>query len=223
MKLAPFLIPPFRVLILNGSGGFFSGTPANVFVHGARAGSDAVQQAWGRTREAIHSAREAIHNARVQGQEALDAVRVRVHGKIHTARVRASDLSHGLSKLSAATGLRVAATLLHPHLTSFRRLHGDQPLMLDVEASIGDGLIHFTQTGPHWDGDELEKVARLSDARWLLWRCGGEADPISDGIKWCARSWQTGHCAPTSVREPGGLLRPTSAGRRSQNAPMKVT
>lgn len=131
----------------------------------------------------IHSAREAIHDARVHGQEALDNARVRVQGKIHTARVCASDLSHGLAKLSAATGLRVAATLLHLHLTSFRRLHGDQPLMLDVEASIGDGLIHFTQSGPHWDGDELEKVARLSDARWLLWRSGGEADPMANGIK----------------------------------------
>jgi len=30
LKLAPFLIPPFRVLILNSNGGFFSGTPANV-------------------------------------------------------------------------------------------------------------------------------------------------------------------------------------------------
>src|SRR5271155_5040376 len=27
LKLAPFLIPPFRVLILNRDGGFFSGTP----------------------------------------------------------------------------------------------------------------------------------------------------------------------------------------------------
>jgi polysaccharide biosynthesis protein PslH len=186
LKLAPFLIPPFRVLILNGNGGFFSGSPANVIVHGARAGSDAVQRAWGRTRELIHSVREAIHNARVHGQEGLDRVRIRVKGKVHTARVRANDLSHGLAVLSAATGLRVAATLLrwmsNPHLTLVERWHGNQPLVLDVEASKGDGLIHFTQSGPQWDGAELEKAALSSDARWLLWRSGRDADPVTDGM-----------------------------------------
>src|SRR5580698_7803118 len=41
LKLAPFLIPPFRVLILNGDGGFFSGTPSNVIVYCARMAWDA--------------------------------------------------------------------------------------------------------------------------------------------------------------------------------------
>src|SRR5271165_2939478 len=56
LKLAPFLIPPFRVLILNRDGGFFSGTPSNIFIHCVRAGRDAIELAWGNTREAIHSA-----------------------------------------------------------------------------------------------------------------------------------------------------------------------
>jgi glycosyltransferase involved in cell wall biosynthesis len=163
LKLAPFLIPPFRVLILNRDGGFFSGTPSNVFVHWVRA------------------AREAIHNARVHVAEALHTGRVRVQWAIHCARVRGADLFHGLSQLSAATGLRVAAALLHPHLKLFQRLHGDQPLMLDVEASSGHGVVHFEQSGPHWESEELERVARSSEARWVLWRNGGETDPISDG------------------------------------------
>ena len=57
LKLAPFLIPPFRVLILNRDGGFFSGTPLNVFIHWVRADRDAMEVSWGRSREAIHSAR----------------------------------------------------------------------------------------------------------------------------------------------------------------------
>jgi glycosyltransferase involved in cell wall biosynthesis len=163
VKLAPFLIPPFRVLILNRDGGFFSGTPSNVFVH------------W------LCAAREAIHNAGVHVAEALHTARVRVQWAIHCARVRSADLFQGLSRSSAATGLRVTAALLHPHLELFQRLHGDQPLMLDVEASSGNGLVQFEQSGPHWDGEELERVARSSEARWLLWRNGGETDPISDG------------------------------------------
>src|ERR1700722_167957 len=183
LKLAPFLIPPFRVLILNKNGGFFSGTPANIFVHCTRAAWDCARAVRARMREAIHAARVAMHDAHVHGLEALDTASIHAHGVIHDARVCKNDLSHGLSKLAAATGLRVAASLLHPYLTLFRRLHGNQPLMLDVDASSGDGLIHFKQSGPHWNGDELEKAARSSDARWLLWQSGPMADPISDGIK----------------------------------------
>src|SRR5580700_6036843 len=151
LKIAPFLIPPFRVLILNQDHGFFSGTPANVFVHCVRA------------------AREAIDNARAQIAEEL-----------HAAGVRGANIFNGLSKLSAATGLRIAATFLHPHLNLFRLLHGDQPLMLDCDASPGNSVLHFAQRDSYWDGGELEKVARASDARWILWRNGGEADPLSD-------------------------------------------
>jgi glycosyltransferase involved in cell wall biosynthesis len=182
LKLAPFLVSPLRVLILNGDGGFFSGTPSNVLVHDMRTGWDAVQGAWGRIREAIHSAREAIHNTRVHAQEAFHTMRVRVQWAMHCMRVRGGDLFQGLSKLSAATGLRAAATLLYPNLALLQRLHGDQPLMLDEEPLTGDGVVHFRQNGPHWNGDELEKVARSSDARWVLWQSGCDADPISDGM-----------------------------------------
>jgi glycosyltransferase involved in cell wall biosynthesis len=181
MKTAPFLIPPFRVLILNSDGGFFSGTPSNVFIHGMRAGWDGVQRAWACTREAIHAAREATHNARVHAQEALHTGSVRVRWTAHCLRVRGGDLFHGVLKLFSASALRAAATLLHPHLTLFQRLHGDQPLMLDVEPSKGDDCVHFRQSGPHWSGEELEKVARSSTARWVLWNSDAESDAISDG------------------------------------------
>lgn len=180
LKVAPFLIPPFRVLILNNSGGFFSGTPSNVFLHAVRAASDAVQRTWNRMREAIHSARETLHDARVHAQEDLHTARVRVQWAIHATRVRLRDIFDGLSKLSVAIALRAAASLFHPHLTRLRRLLGNQPLLLDVSESSGNDVLYFKQSGSHWNGAELDAAARSSHARWILWRGGSEADPISD-------------------------------------------
>jgi glycosyltransferase involved in cell wall biosynthesis len=185
LKLAPFLIPPFRVLILNGDGGFFGATPSNIFVHCERAGWDAVQSGWASTREAIHSAREALHNARVHAGEAIRRARVQGREAIRRTDVRGRGLYHGLCRLSGATGLRVLATVMrwtfHPHVRLFKRLHGDQPLMLDMVASEGESVVHFTQRGPQWDGEALEELARSSDARWLLWQNGGEVDIVPDG------------------------------------------
>jgi glycosyltransferase involved in cell wall biosynthesis len=184
LKLAPFLMPPFRVLILNRDGGFFSATPSNIVIHCLRTGSDAVQLSWARFREAIHSAREAMHNARVHSQEALHTARVRMQWTIHSGRVRIENFSHGFAKLSAATALRLASTLLrwtsNPHFNLFRHMHGDQPLLLDVEASSGEDVLHFRQRGSEWDGAELEQIARSSDARWVLWQSGSEADSLPD-------------------------------------------
>jgi glycosyltransferase involved in cell wall biosynthesis len=105
---------------------------------------------------------------------------------MHPARVRGGDLLRGFSKLSAATGLRAATSLLrwmgNPHKALFHRLHGKQPLLPDVEASIGGGVLHFQQCGDHWNGDELEAVAQCSDARWVLWHHRGEADTVPEAI-----------------------------------------
>jgi glycosyltransferase involved in cell wall biosynthesis len=155
LKLAPFLIPPFRVLILNRDGGFFSGTPSNIFIHSVRAGRDAMELLLANTREAIHS-----------------------------ALVHCRDVYRGLGKLAAATGLRVLATLLrwtfHPHVWLFLRLHGDQPLMLDTADADGVGVVPFRQSGPHWNGEALDTLARSSDARWVLWQSGTNTEPIPE-------------------------------------------
>ncbi len=183
VRFAPFLMPPFRVLILNRDGGFFSGTPANILVHGTRAGWDAVQLAARRFRESLHAAREAVHNARVHAREALHDALSRTGWRFHALRVRMTDLTRGIKKVSLATGLHVTASLLqwlaNPHIALFKRLHGTQPLALDVEASKGDEVICFRQEGPDWKPEEIEKLARSSDARWLLWHTGG-ADPVPD-------------------------------------------
>ena len=163
LKIAPFLIPPFRVLILNRHSGFFSGTPSNVFIHCGRA------------------AREAIHNASVQIAEALHTARGRVQWALYHARVRRGNVFHGLSKLSAATGLRAAATLASsaPDFISAAAWRST-PDARCRQASSGNSVVAFQQSGPHWDGEGLEKVARASDARWVLWRNDGEADPLID-------------------------------------------
>src|SRR5947207_2722110 len=41
LKLAPFLIPPFRVLILNENGDFFAGSPAGIARHAGQRLRDA--------------------------------------------------------------------------------------------------------------------------------------------------------------------------------------
>lgn len=169
LKLAPFLIPPFRVLILNRNGGFFAGTPSNILTHCVRAGRDSIERAWANTREAIHSAH------------------IRTRDWLDSARVRCRDVYRGLRKLAAATVLRVLATMLrgtfNPHVRWFRRLHGDQPLLLDAGEPEGNSIVAFSQSGPHWDGDALEKLVRSSDARWVLWQRESENDFIPEGAQ----------------------------------------
>jgi len=202
LKLAPFLIPPFRVLILNRHGGFFSATPSNIFVYCARASRDAIELAWA-------GVREAIHTAHVRARDGMDS-----------ARVRRRDVYRGLRKLAAATGLRVLATLLrwtfNPHVRFFRHLHGDQPLMLEAVEPEGEGVVPFTQSGPHWDADGLENLARSSDARWVLWRSGIGADFLPDAEPLLAEERTFAVSRQLHFRGWKALLAPTAPFRRLQ-------
>src|ERR1051325_5432834 len=51
VKLAPFLIPPFRVLLLNENDDFFRGTPAAVLDHGGRRLREALAAGWQRAND----------------------------------------------------------------------------------------------------------------------------------------------------------------------------
>ena len=53
IKLAPFLIPPFRTLFMNEHGDFFAGTPAGVLRHARHRVRDAVHSGWNRLKD-IH-------------------------------------------------------------------------------------------------------------------------------------------------------------------------
>lgn len=46
LKLAPLLIPPFRGVFLNDAGGFLSGTPSNVYLHGRRRLRETAGNSW---------------------------------------------------------------------------------------------------------------------------------------------------------------------------------
>ena len=50
-KLAPFLVPPFRALILNRHGDFVPGTPGNVGIHLHRLLRDTLHSGWHRTKD----------------------------------------------------------------------------------------------------------------------------------------------------------------------------
>jgi len=183
MKVAPFLTPPFRVLIVNKDCGFFSATPKNVAVHCVRSWTDASKAVWARVRESVHSARVGLHDARVHAGENAGWAWVNVQELVRRASVKSGDLAHGVSTLAAASGLRAASMVLgwtgNPHRTWVRRLHGNRPLSLNLPVAEGDSVARFLQTGPEWDGDALEKFARSSDARWILWQQSDEAETLA--------------------------------------------
>lgn len=173
LKAAPFLTPPFRVLILNRDGGFFNATPRKIALHCIRSWRDSLEAAWAVAREAMHDARVRAEWTALHAREAL-----------RRASVKRRDLSHGLARLAAATGLRALSTLArwtaNSHRMWFRTLHGDRPLLLDARISHGAGVLHFVQNGVTWDAEALENALRASDARWLLWQDAGSADDLED-------------------------------------------
>jgi glycosyltransferase involved in cell wall biosynthesis len=63
LKIAPFLIPPGRALLLNENGDFFAGAPGNIAAHAGRRWRDARASAWNGVREAAHHTRDAVKHA----------------------------------------------------------------------------------------------------------------------------------------------------------------
>lgn len=156
MKWAPFLIPPFRVLLLNAHGDFLPGTPRQVLTHGLRSLHDGLHSAWRRVRVALH-VRERLHSA---AERAADCVRF-----VWLECVR-------LLLLGASSALRATG---YPHRPWFHRMHGDRTLDLSPEQSSAGGVALYKQAGSHWDGAALERFAGSTDARWILWQQGDSA------------------------------------------------
>jgi glycosyltransferase involved in cell wall biosynthesis len=63
LKLAPFLIPPGRALLLNEHGDFFAGSPSGVAEHLRRRSRDALSALWNGARESAHKAGDALRTA----------------------------------------------------------------------------------------------------------------------------------------------------------------
>ena len=157
LKLAPFLIPPFRVLLLNTHGDFFSGTPAAILKHLGHRLYDAADSVWNQLRTWGHAAgdvrRDAFHW---------------IGGVLINLRLI----------VQFVLGSR---WLGHPHCRMFHRLHGTEGFMVPEVSATGEGIVPFVQAGTHWDATRLEHLARSSTARWILWQDGTAlGDPAAE-------------------------------------------
>ena len=150
LKLAPFLTPPFRVLLLNEHGDFFAGTPLCVLPHIRRRVRDRADTAWNLAR----------------GCWQLASYHVWRSGPVR----RLKDQAGGSLLLAAAWLLRLSG---NPHRWIFRNLHGGHALDLPADAldAYRPSILveRFSQSGEVWDGDAFEAFARASEARWILW------------------------------------------------------
>ncbi|MBZ5618439.1 MAG: glycosyltransferase family 4 protein [Acidobacteriia bacterium] len=168
VKLAPFLTPPFRALLLNEHGDFFRGTPMGILRHCGRRLRDVFHYGW--------------HTAQDWGRGCWLLVSYHIWRSAPVTRAR--DEFAGLFALAATFGLRLVSALLlwcrYPHRPLFHRLRGSEPLDLPLDAGGGQGLARFSPTGRHWDGRKLEAFARSSDARWILWQEDAAARDSTD-------------------------------------------
>jgi len=159
LKLAPFLTPPFRVLLLNEHGDFFPGTPARVLGHLGRRGYDRV-----------HPVCSRLFDLR-DGYWRLFTYHIWRSGPVR----RVTDEVAAFLLLAAATGLKLTG---HPHRWMFRQLHGAESLAVEeAAAGASGGVARFCQRGRVWNGAALEAFARSSQARWILW-VEGEDVPV---------------------------------------------
>jgi len=164
LKLAPFLIPPFRALLLNENGDFFPGTPDKILLHSSR-------RLGGRVRDL---ARLALDHGRAYWR--LLTYHIWLSGPV----TRVKDEIAGLSLLMHLFFLRAAAAVLRwrsfPLHAWFDRLHGSQALRLLPQPADGRRTAWFSQKGPHWNGPKFEAFVD-TDARWIVWQQDAGDDP----------------------------------------------
>ncbi len=154
LKLAPFLIPPFRALVLNENADFFAATPVAILQHWTRRLRDAVHSRWCRVKD----------------------VGIGL-GQLGLAFLRRIPF-YALFVLTALLRL-----LSFPHRRVFQWLHGTGALAVRSKAAAGAGLVRFRQNKPQWDAAELERFARASDARWIVWQRGSVGEPREDAFQ----------------------------------------
>ncbi len=136
IKLAPFLIPPFRVLLRNGNGDFLKGSAVNVILHAKRRLHDTLNTQWNSAKDHLQAA-----------------------------------LLTGVGTMLGWCG--------YPHRRWFARVHGDsKPDLAPIEPGRSTEVVRFVATAPRWYGDALERFARSTDARWILWQ-QDRGDPVT--------------------------------------------
>ncbi len=167
VKLAPFLIPPFRALVLNENGDFFRGSPAGVVRHCGRRLRDLFHSGW-------HTVQDYGH-----GYWRLVSYHIWRSGPV----TRVKDEAAGALLLAATLGLRAVSTVFEwcgfPYHRVFPRLHGSAALETELgpDAPAGQEIARFSQLGKHWDARKFEAFVHASESRWILW----EEDPQVPG------------------------------------------
>jgi glycosyltransferase involved in cell wall biosynthesis len=165
-KLAPILTPPFRAVLLNDHGDFLPASPAAICKH-------AVWRVTQNTKAAVF----ATINTAQTGLCRLYYRGLRTRGALRDAARTCGAFAAANSLLAAGTLLRLTG---YPHRRFFASLHGSESLAITETCSALGGISVFTQTGRNWDGDALERFARASTARWILWhRAGATPEPAS--------------------------------------------
>jgi glycosyltransferase involved in cell wall biosynthesis len=149
LKIAPFLIPPFRALLQNSRGDFLAGRPGPVVRHLARTAHDSASAAWNGAREAAHSAGDGLRSIG-----------------------RALKLS-GL--MAAGIVLRRAG---YPHFRWFAKSHGAEALEVHAEPTGEPAVVRCPASGARWSGKELAALAAETDARWIQWGAPGDVDDL---------------------------------------------
>lgn len=139
IKIAPFLIPPGRALLLNEHGDFFAGSPAAIAMHARRRWRDRWAMAWNATREGAHRARDWVRHAR------------------HTARLRAV----ALAAYPTASLARRSFGRLHGN----EALGIDEP---PIPPGPADWL-SVPHQAPDWNGPAVAKAANHGHTRLILW------------------------------------------------------
>jgi polysaccharide biosynthesis protein PslH len=240
LKLAPFLLPPFRVLIMNENGDFFRGTPALIWVHCLRRVRDCVHSGWHRTADLNRGSRVflAALFARLRIEvkfrlrlsltwtayqicEAIFRVRLAlgwVRRLIRDPVVLALQLVRGAAFFCLAELAHRSPWFAR---AAFCRMHGRQSLSVEVPYGTGQEVACFEYTHSHADWNELQRLAKTSTARWILIRQSGADDEIKHCLelfqdqRTFAVSRQAGYSPPRPpfFRAPVRQLRPGEACR----------
>jgi glycosyltransferase involved in cell wall biosynthesis len=200
LKLSPFLIPPFRALMLNSSGDFLPGTPRPMAAH------------------FCHVTQEAEHNAEVRAREiSVDVWQLlRYHIWRSGTVTRVKDRAGALQLFVLASVLRICA---YPHRRIFSRLHGDGALEApDATGGPAQGIVHYHQEGPDWNAAAIEELVRGGGARYLAWHNGSGPGEIDDLLPLFEDGRTFAVARQSSYRAWKPLLIPTAPFRTLQPA-----
>lgn len=165
LKLVPFLIPPFRALLLNQSGDVFTGTWSFVF---------------GRVKVRVRIAFAGM----VASARGRLATFLEMPGGIWR-----SGPCNRVKDVLTAVGLLTVASILkwfgYPHRRLFPLLHGhsNQHVSPFLERSIdrhSSGVVRFEQSDHCWRADEFQRLATSTEARWIVWHTTAADPSIKD-------------------------------------------